>query len=170
MNQEKVRKLFPLITLLISVDCFALDAQQAKSTTEILKKIASTDQKDLWEKLEGIPKFDSKRHSDGCSGGMSATYAEIDMLHPIFGNTLPWRSCCVVHDKAYYYGGSRHKKKRADTALKNCVSKIVGNKILGIVMRDAVSIGGVPYFPTSYRWGYGEDFRGTEKLPSHSSK
>ncbi len=34
-------------------------------------------------------------------------------------------------------------------------------------MKNAVLVGGVPYFPTSYRWGYGEDFRGTEKLPSY---
>ena len=164
MNQKKVLKICLLITLSISANGFA---QQPKSTAAILKKIANTKQKDLWGRVEGIPTFDAKRHSDGCSGGMSATYTKLEMLHPIFGKTLPWRQCCVVHDKVYYYAGSRTEKQQADTALKNCVSEIVGNKILGIVMQDAVFIGGVPYFPTTYRWGYGEDFRGTEQLPSN---
>jgi hypothetical protein len=35
-------------------------------------------------------------------------------------------------------------------------------------MQIAVSIGGLPYLPTSYRWGYGEDFRGTEGRPAHA--
>ena len=45
--------------------------------------------------------------------------------------------------------------------------KLLG-RLLGPTMQIAVSIGGLPYFATSYRWGYGEDFRGTEALPAHA--
>ena len=167
MNQKTVLKLLSLIVLLIPVVCFSLDTQQPKPTKEILKQIASTKQKDLWGKREGIPEFEPKRHSDGCSGGMSATYAKLEFLHAKYGNTLPWRQCCVVHDHAYYYGGSEEEKITADKKLKECVTEVVGNKTLGVLMKDAVLIGGVPYFPTTYRWGYGEDFRGTENLPAN---
>ena len=34
-------------------------------------------------------------------------------------------------------------------------------------MEIVVTIGGQPYFATPYRWGYGEDFRGTESLSTH---
>ena len=171
MNQKTVLKLLSLIALLIPVVCFSQDTQQPKSTKEILKQIASTKQKDLWGKLEGIPEFEPKKHSDGCSCGMSATYAKLEFLHAKYGNTLPWRQCCVVHDRAYYYGGSKEEKNTADIKLKECVTKEVGNEnlglVLGVLMKDAVWIGGVPYFPTTYRWGYGEDFRGTENLPAN---
>jgi hypothetical protein len=70
-----------------------------------------------------------------------------------------WRECCVVHDRAYYYGGTREEKRAADEAF---------GVLLGSTMQIAVSIGGLPYLPTSYRWGYGEDFRGTEGRPAHA--
>ena len=114
-----------------------------------------------WKKLEGLPKFDIKQHSDGCSGGMSAIYSKLEFLHEKNGKTLEWRHCCEIHDKAYYYGGSRQQKSTADEALASCVSKVVGNQFLGMTMKAAVEIGGGPYLPTPYRWGYGEDFRVT---------
>ena len=171
MNQKKIQKRLSLLFLIIPVVCFALDPQPPKSTKEILKKNANTQQEDLWEKLEGIPTVDPIKHSDGCSGGMSATYAKLEFLHVKYGKTLPWRQCCVVHDRAYYYGGIEQEKNAADIALKKCVTEVVGNKnlglILGALMKNAVWIGGIPYFPTTYRWGYGEDFRGTENLPAN---
>lgn len=157
------------MALLFPAICLAQDVHQPKTTSEILKKIASSKKQALWQKITDIPVFTPKYHSDGCSGGMSAIYAKLKFLHNKLGKTLPWRQCCVIHDKAYYYGGSRKLKKKADEALKQCVSKTVGNEnlglILGMMMKDAVWVGGVPYFPTSYRWSYGEDFRGTKGLP-----
>ena len=119
-----------------------------------------------WTRVEGIPKFDPQYHSDGCSGGMSATYSKLKFLHAKYGETLPWRDCCVIHDKAYYYGGSKEEKKMADAVLKECVSKTIGcsnsGLVLGNIMEDAVWIGGAPYYPTSYRWGFEEDLRSTQ--------
>ena len=144
-----------------------------KSTHDILASITGRTMPDLWERITGIPKFDPKKHSDGCSGGMSASYAKLPQdIRERFGEKLLWNECCVVHDRAYYYGGSREEKQAADEALKQCVAQTLGDnisgKLLGSAMQIAVSIGGLPYFATSYRWGYGEDFRGTEALPAHA--
>ncbi|MDX2503605.1 MAG: hypothetical protein QNL62_03895 [Gammaproteobacteria bacterium] len=148
-----------------------------KSTHEILASIKGRIKPDLWQRITGILEFDPEKHSDGCSGGMSANYAKIyanlpQELRERFGEILPWRECCVVHDRAYYYGGTRAEKQAADEALKQCVGERLGGdllgNLLGTTMGIAVSIGGLPYFKTSYRWGYGEDFRGTEDLPAHN--
>ena len=115
--------------------------------------------------------FDPEKHSDGCSGGMSAAYAKLPgWVHEKYGETLPWHHCCVEHDRTYYYGGNREQKLAADEALKVCVAKTLKDEnaglLLGLAMQMAVTIGGQPYFATPYRWGYGEDFRGTEDLPA----
>ncbi len=141
------------------------------STHEILTSIAGRTKPDLWKRVTGIPEFDPEKHSDGCSGGMSENYAKLPReIRDHFGETLPWRECCVVHDLAYYYGGTREEKLAADEALKQCVAAALDDQALGLLlgaaMQAAVTIGGLPYFATSYRWGYGEDFRGTENLPA----
>ncbi|MFK8012815.1 MAG: hypothetical protein AB8B80_12300 [Marinicellaceae bacterium] len=112
-----------------------------------------------WEKINGIPDFDVNLHSDGCSGGMSAIYKQLEFLHQSYGKNLAWRNCCEIHDEAYYYGGSKEEKLIADEKLSICVSKVVGNQFIGKAMQVAVEIGGGPHLPTPYRWGYGEDFR-----------
>ena len=122
-------------------------------------KASSNTSHNKWQKHVSLPTFDAEKHSDGCSGGMSAMYAKMTFLHKNHNNKLRWHECCVIHDKAYYYGGTKQEKKQADKALSQCVSKVVGNKFLGKAMQLAVKIGGSPYLPTSYRWGYGEDFR-----------
>ena len=142
-----------------------------KTTQEILDRLCGRDHPDRFERIEGIPEFDPKKHSDGCSGGMSASYAQLpEWVHQKFGEVLPWRQCCVEHDRAYYYGGTRDQKIAADKKLKQCVieslDEDLGAMLLGSAMRISVHIGGQPYFATPYRWGYGEDFRGTEDLPS----
>ena len=145
-----------------------------KSTKEILTSISGRTKPDLWERITGIPDFDVKRHSDGCSGGMSASYAKLpQIIRDRFGETLCWRECCEIHDRAYYYGGTREEKGAADEALRKCVAKKLDESTVGILhgkaMEAAVDIGGSPYFSTSYRWGYGEDFRGTETLPAEDN-
>jgi hypothetical protein len=146
-----------------------------KSTHEKLKSIKGRTKEDLWERITDIPEFDPKKHSDGCSGGMSVFYANFRKKHPKLHlkEELPWRKCCEVHDRAYYYGGTRDEKKAADEALKQCVAQTIDQDITGILlgsaMEIAVTIGGLPYFNTSYRWGYGEDFRGTEALPAKAN-
>ena len=100
----------------------------------------------LWKRLTGLPEFDSKKHSDGCSGGLSASYAILPKkVHDRLSKTLPWRECCVDHDHAYFYVGSREEKAAADEALKQCVKKTIHGKIsgelLGELMRLVVTPG-----------------------------
>lgn len=111
-----------------------------------------------WKQHVDLPSFDPEIHSDGCSGGMSAIYQQLKFLHSKHGKELSWRQCCVIHDQAYYFGGSKIQKRRADAELSSCVSEVVGTEYLGKAMQIAVKLGGSPNLPTSYRWGYGVDF------------
>ena len=82
--------------------------------------------------------------SDGCSLFPDGTYAQ---------QTL-WMECCIRHDIAYWQGGTRAQRLAADQALEACVSQ-AGEPEVARLMLAGVRIGGSPYFPTWYRWGYG---------------
>jgi len=82
--------------------------------------------------------------SDGCSSFPDGT---------IEHNTL-WLDCCVEHDKAYWAGGTCKDREIADKALKECVAT-VGEPQIAEIMLAGVRVGGSPYFPTRFRWGYG---------------
>jgi hypothetical protein len=88
--------------------------------------------------------------SDGCSGGMSLAWR-------VFGAPPPWEQCCVVHDFAYWRGGTANERAQADEALEQCVAAS-GHPIWGAIMRAGVWPGGVPHLPTAWRWGYGWHF------------
>ena len=66
-----------------------------------------------------------------------------------------WCDCCLNHDLAYWRGGTRQDRKRADEALRACVLVRTKNKTLSDLMYDGVRAGGHPAFPTWYRWAYG---------------
>lgn len=90
-------------------------------------------------------------YKDGCSGGMSAFYRNV------LGRVPAWEGCCDVHDKAYERGGSFTDKAWADASLRDCVVA-TGHSIDGWVMWAAVQVGGQPFFPTGWRWGFGRDY------------
>ena len=69
-------------------------------------------------------------------------------------NRHQWSHCCIEHDLAYWQGGSHQQKRQADQQLKNCVAQ-TGNLGIAEIMHLGVNLGGSPYFPTWYRWGYG---------------
>ena len=46
------------------------------------------------------------------------------------------------------------QRVEADEALMNCVSDL-GEQAIGIIMLLGVRIGGTPFIPTDFRWGYG---------------
>lgn len=69
-----------------------------------------------------------------------------------------WCHCCVVHDLAYWRGGTSEARLHADRELKACVHKASGSEMLADVMFVGVRVGGGPYLPTPYRWGYGWPF------------
>jgi hypothetical protein len=65
-----------------------------------------------------------------------------------------WCDCCVAHDVAYWRGGTEAQRKEADEALRACVEQRT-NKPFAELVYAGVRAGGMPVFPTWYRWGYG---------------
>ncbi|ODB44970.1 hypothetical protein BB427_00845 [Pseudoalteromonas sp. BMB] len=82
--------------------------------------------------------------SDGCSAFPDGTLAQNEL----------WLSCCKAHDLAYWKGGTAIERENADIALQKCVAA-VGQEEVATLMLAGVRLGGLPYLPTPFRWGYG---------------
>ena len=65
-----------------------------------------------------------------------------------------WLGCCTKHDKAYWQGGTYNERREADKELRRCVAN-VGEPAIAALMLAGVRVGGSPYWPTRFRWGYG---------------
>jgi hypothetical protein len=66
-----------------------------------------------------------------------------------------WKACCVVHDIAYWCGGGAADREQADDWLRQCANdKAQG---MGGILYLGTRVGGVPWLPTPWRWGYGWD-------------
>ena len=91
-------------------------------------------------KAEDISDFES----DGCSFFPDGTWKDSDL----------WQDCCVIHDIAYWQGGTKKQRTNADQILKNCVANH-DQSAISKIMFLGVRIGGTPYLPTPYRWGFG---------------
>lgn len=98
--------------------------------------------------------------SDGCSAFPDGTLQQQGL----------WQRCCVIHDKSYWMGGTYEQRLAADEVLKVCV-EAVGEPEIAQLMLAGVRVGGTPYLPTSFRWGYGWPYpRGYQKLTAEQSK
>lgn len=120
--------------------------------------------------------------SDGCSGGLSVGWDWLAERQPryreLFGRRPPWEACCVIHDWAYWNGGSADgyaRRLEADRELHRCVVASGARQVPEIAARlhlpetaltlsfaaaadlmfVAVRAGGVPCTPLPWRWGYG---------------
>ena len=82
--------------------------------------------------------------SDGCSAFPEGTLKQKQL----------WAACCTLHDYAYWKGGTYTERKQADEALESCVAQ-VGEPEIAKLMLAGVRVGGSPFWPTSFRWGYG---------------
>ena len=82
--------------------------------------------------------------SDGCSSFPDGTFTQSEL----------WLNCCTAHDVAYWKGGTYNDRLTADNNLRMCV-KEVGEPEIALLMLAGVRVGGTPYLPTTYRWGYG---------------
>ncbi len=89
---------------------------------------------------EGLQPFTS----DGCSSFPEGTPWQ---------NQL-WLECCTLHDYAYWKGGTYQQRLDADRELEACVAR-VGEPEIALLMLAGVRVGGSPFFPTPFRWGYG---------------
>lgn len=70
------------------------------------------------------------------------------------GNPNLWRHCCVAHDLAYWIGGTEEQRKQADEAMKLCI-RHAQQPMIASHTYNSVRMGGGPYWPSTYRWGYG---------------
>ncbi len=86
--------------------------------------------------------------SDGCSYSPDGT--------PI--TTDAWLECCEEHDFHYWKGGTEADRKLADNSLKQCVEK-KGYQVTSYLMYLGVRLGGSPTFATTFRWGYGWNYK-----------
>lgn len=82
--------------------------------------------------------------SDGCSAFPDGTFTQNEL----------WLSCCISHDYDYWQGGTYQQRLASDQALKSCVANI-GQPKIAALMLVGVRVGGTPYLPTKFRWGYG---------------
>ncbi len=98
--------------------------------------------------------------TDGCSSFPDGTPKQQSI----------WLECCIRHDLAYWKGGSYDERLRADQALERCVAGVGEPEIAGLMLAG-VRVGGSPYYPTPYRWGYGWPFmRGYKPLNAEEQK
>jgi hypothetical protein len=82
--------------------------------------------------------------TDGCSAFPNGTMEQQSL----------WLNCCIKHDLSYWKGGTYQQRLTADLALEQCVTNI-GEPKVAKLMLAGVRVGGSPYYPTTYRWGYG---------------
>ena len=73
-------------------------------------------------------------------------------------NNEDWCECCVEHDKFYWQGGTEEERAQADSIFKACILAKTQDSALAEMMYVGVRLGGSPYFPTWYRWGYGWNY------------
>lgn len=98
--------------------------------------------------------------TDGCSLFPDGTFEH---------NSL-WVSCCTAHDYAYWQGGTYTERLIADQELQLCVAE-VGEPEIADLMLSGVRVGGTPYLPTPFRWGYGWSyFRGYQVLSDNEKQ
>lgn len=82
--------------------------------------------------------------SDGCSAFPDGTWENKELF----------LDCCTLHDFAYWQGGTVEQRIKADQEFSQCISDI-GQPELAQFMLVGVRVGGSPYWPTPFRWGYG---------------
>lgn len=82
--------------------------------------------------------------TDGCSDFPDGTPSQ----------RVLWRHCCVAHDLTYWAGGTYAERLASDQELERCVAR-VADAALAKLMLAGVRVGGSPYWPTRFRWGYG---------------
>lgn len=68
-----------------------------------------------------------------------------------------WQDCCVEHDIAYWCGGTKAMRREADAELERCVAGHY-RRWMGALMEPGVRVGGAPWVPAYWRWGYGHEY------------
>lgn len=66
-------------------------------------------------------------------------------------------SCCDRHDVRYWRGGSVGERAQADKTFGECIAA-KDHPVLARLYHLGVRVGGTPYLPTPWRWGFGWRF------------
>lgn len=82
--------------------------------------------------------------SDGCSLCPDGTLSQKRL----------WYHCCYNHDIDYWHGGTAEERKSSDETLRSCIAA-TGKTITADIIYYGVRLGGSPYIPTWFRWGFG---------------
>jgi hypothetical protein len=119
-----------------SIDPYQSNYQKRMSLEQLASKYCQVKQSSSGQKQSAVLP-DYRFTTDGCSRWPDKS----------------WLSCCVVHDIMYWCGGSDKDRKEADKIMMQCVNR--KTSMLGGVMYPGVRLGGSPWLPTPWRWGYG---------------
>lgn len=76
---------------------------------------------------------------------------------------LDMRECCITHDKAYWMGGTRADRSKADRDFRICIQKHSRYSWLAWGRWIGVRIFAVGWLPTPFRWGYGWQYPKSRK-------
>lgn len=94
----------------------------------------------------------------GSEGGVSADTPGPPSVCRVDGCSMVpdfnFESCCNDHDARYWRGGSAEQRAGADASFGQCVAT-KNHRILARLYYLGVRIGGTPYLPTPWRWGFG---------------
>lgn len=88
--------------------------------------------------------------TDGCSGGLSASWGQIAAHWPGFAaryqSSPPFEACCITHDRAYHgISGARTPEAsygarlQADQQLRHCVRQVAAEQGEGLAAEYGVS-------------------------------
>lgn len=98
--------------------------------------------------------------TDGCSSFPDGTFNDRQLF----------LACCTLHDFAYWQGGTVEQRLQADQSFSHCISEL-GYPDLAKMMFLGVRVGGYPYWPTPFRWGYGWPYpKGYGALTEHEKE
>lgn len=90
--------------------------------------------------------------SDGCSAPRLAGSR-------VMSFTSAETACCVVHDRAYYYGGTATARLASDRSLRACFVRAGSGTLEAEGVFLAVRASGGPEWMQSYSWDFGEGLR-----------
>ena len=65
-----------------------------------------------------------------------------------------FREAGEKHDHAYWYGGTKEERKRADKVFREEI-KDAGHPVISKIYYAGVRLFGVWWLPTKWRWGFG---------------
>lgn len=88
--------------------------------------------------------------SDGCSF--------IGPIYRAFGKVPPGTEFCVEHDREYWAGGTFAEFVASNLRLALRLAE-AGYPLLALIRLIGVTLGGWPFLPMPWRWGFGHRYR-----------